>query len=67
MLILQKKSSHPHLFIFSKKCIIMTSLRIVASFFYTFVDGTFTFFKGGKYGSRKKYGSRNYLNGRITL
>ena len=29
--------------------------------FYTFVDGTFTFFKGGK------YGSRNYLNGRITL
>lgn len=38
----------PYLFIFPPKCTIIASLRIVAEFFYTFVDGTFTFFKGGK-------------------
>ena len=57
-----RKGAEPytHLFIFPPKYTIITLLQPV-DFFYTRVDGTFTFFKGGK------YGSGNYLNGRITL
>ena len=56
----KENKNYPHLFIFPPKYTIITLLQPV-DFFYTRVDGTFTFFKGGK------YGSGNYLNGRITL